>query len=81
MDGILFRENCFQFKYAERRRIADITIGDFWGLQSDALGGYQGRVSVALCNTEKGIEILDQVKDKFVWENEIPKRRLQETLS
>lgn len=76
MDGILFRENCFQCKYAERRRIADITIGDFWGLQSGALGGYQGRVSVALCNTEKGIEILDQVKDKFVWEERDPQEAI-----
>ena len=76
MDGLLFRENCFQCKYAERHRIADITIGDFWGLQSGALGGYQGRVSVALCNTEKGLETLDQVKDKFVWEERNPQEAI-----
>lgn len=76
MNGVITRENCFQCQYAESKRVEDITIGDFWGLNSNALGGYKGRVSVALCNTEKGIDFFEKAKGNFFWEERDPQEAI-----
>lgn len=31
LQGIIHRENCYKCEYADKRRISDLTIGDFWG--------------------------------------------------
>ena len=36
LKGTIFRENCYNCKYARIERISDITIGDFWGLEKTA---------------------------------------------
>lgn len=51
----IIRESCFQCAYRVEQRTADITIGDFWGIDSilpqlDTSNG----VSVVLCSTQKG---------------------------
>lgn len=56
LNGIIHREPCYKCRYANIDRVSDITIGDFWGLDKNALGGYDGRISVALLNTQAGKE-------------------------
>lgn len=68
MQGLIYREKCYTCQYAQPDRVEDITIGDFWGLERGALHGYAGKVSVALCNTQKGMELFDRVKELFVYE-------------
>ena len=51
----ILRESCFQCAYRVEKRSADITIGDFWGIekvlpQLDTKNG----ISVVLCSTQKG---------------------------
>lgn len=63
--GDLFmRPCCSECKYKERIRVADISIGDFWGLPGTADDLFKG-ISVILVNTEKGAMYLDSVKDKL----------------
>lgn len=61
MKGYTFRESCYRCKYANSRRVSDITIGDFWGLPQNFLSPQirkQG-VSVILCNTTRGKETIN----------------------
>lgn len=56
----LIRDCCFKCEYARPDRESDITIGDFWGIDSfkpemnDHLG-----VSLVIVHTQKGIRLFD----------------------
>lgn len=67
--GWIYRENCYQCKYASANRPADLTIGDFWGIEkqhADYIGkrGWdeQKGISVVVANTDKGMTILKSLK-------------------
>ena len=66
------RPSCYACKFKGFPRLADITIGDYWGkekhsdMQDDNLG-----TSVILVNTSKGATYFEQVK-KRIHCNEIP---------
>ena len=53
--GNITRESCYACPYASQKRISDLTISDYWGIEKldesfeDALG-----VSMVLVNTERG---------------------------
>lgn len=34
-EGYLYRENCYTCPFAQKNRIGDITIGDFWGIENE----------------------------------------------
>ena len=56
------RNSCYSCKYAGRRRIGDITLGDFWGIEQyhpefDADGG----VSCILINRENGKRVFETI--------------------
>ena len=63
MDGDCYRESCYQCKFANLNRPADLTVGDFWGINrchsefSSALG-----VSSVVVNTENGKKLLDLMR-------------------
>ena len=62
LEGVTYRENCYQCRYARKERISDLTIGDFWGLDKNTLNEqYKGRVSVILANTKKGDDLLSEI--------------------
>ena len=64
---LTFRENCYSCPYAQKKRIGDMTLCDFWGLQQDA-GFEMGKgVSAVLVNTAKGDDLLSQVKGYVRW--------------
>ena len=66
--GDLFmRPCCSECKYKERIRVADISIGDFWGLPGTEDNLFKG-ISVILVNTEKGRDYLKTVQDKLFLE-------------
>ncbi len=66
--GDLFmRPCCARCKYKEKVRIADISIGDFWGLKGTKDDLFKG-ISVILVNTRKGAEFLESVKEKLFME-------------
>lgn len=57
LDAITYTENCYSCQYATQKRVSDITIGDSWGNALDQSEKEKG-VSLALCNTSKGDELL-----------------------
>lgn len=76
----LFRESCYQCKYARIERCGDITIGDFWGFEQEYdrdiiekeenVNLKQGN-SFVLINTKKGISLCNNITKKKMWLYEV----------
>lgn len=54
--GIDYTENCYSCPYARIARVSDLTLGDSWG--SDLVDEAARGISLALCQTAKGEELL-----------------------
>lgn len=69
MNALTYRESCYTCLFAQNERISDLTIGDFWGLGVDYECNYlhekNNGISVALSNTEKGISIVNKIKQEL----------------
>ena len=65
--NLFLRESCYRCKYCGTKRVADFTIGDFWGCNREDVSEEQKKlgVSLVLLNTSKAHEIMEQCKDKF----------------
>lgn len=62
--AVIYRENCYQCKYARPERISDITISDFSGLgQLAPWEEERGSVSCVIPSTEKGDLLLKTLKE------------------
>lgn len=60
--GMNLRESCYRCRYADKKRIADLTIGDFWGSWAKYGKRFDEGISVAAANTKKGKLLADQIK-------------------
>jgi len=56
LNGVDITDNCYSCKYSTISRASDITLGDAWGQLSDTT---KEGVSLVLCQTDKGIEIVN----------------------
>lgn len=68
MYGLNYYENCYSCQYACDKRIADITIGDFWGIERSTLPNDLKQVeylSLVMLNSKKGIEIFENIKENI----------------
>lgn len=63
--GINLRESCYNCKFATPERVADLTIGDFWGSWSKYGKRFKQGISVIGVNTKKGEELVNNVKHNF----------------
>ena len=62
-------EACYNCKYANLDRIADFTIGDFWGIEKSILNFDDGYgVSLLLINNLRAQKFFEKIKDKFIWQ-------------
>lgn len=61
-----YRESCYECKFANKNRVGDITLADYWGIQKAHPEFYdENGVSLVLVNTEKGNKCLTNIKDKL----------------
>lgn len=68
-----YRINCYSCPYATKDRVADLTIGDFWGFheeypnykESKGLSNSKG-ISCVLVNTRQGQNMLNQCNNDFI---------------
>lgn len=62
-----FRYSCNECHFANLQRPSDITIADYWGWQrTDPRFNADNRgCSLVLCNTEKGKQLFEDVKDRM----------------
>lgn len=64
MRGDIYRECCYQCKYACSDRQGDFTMGDYWGVEkAHPEINTESGISVLLVNSEKGILYLDKVSE------------------
>lgn len=66
---IYMRPSCAECRFKEFPRIADITIGDFWGIELTEEECKYG-LSLAMVNSEKGCELFDLAKESLVYRKE-----------
>jgi coenzyme F420-reducing hydrogenase beta subunit len=69
LSGLIYRENCYTCKYAQAKRVADITIGDFWGVSDEiaSLEDAHDGCSVVLINTDKGDVLFNSCKNDITF--------------
>lgn len=66
----IYRENCYFCKYAKRKRIGDITIGDYWGIKEEHPELFYNNnrfieekgISCLIINSIQGEKLLNEVK-------------------
>ncbi len=75
LKGAIYRENCYECKYAQIKRVSDITLGDFWELDRGVLM-YSGNISLILGNTIRGEELIKEASDLMI----IEKRKIEEAI-
>lgn len=70
--GITHRDACYECPYAQNERVGDLTLGDFWGLDREALHlTPPGKVSLVLANTSNGIKALESLPPTVVLEERL----------
>lgn len=66
LSGKMFRESCYQCKYASKKRVSDITLGDFWGVEKvNHNFDNEKDTSLVLINSKKGKEIFATIKTRI----------------
>ncbi len=59
--NIALRASCYNCPYASSKRVADITIGDFWGAEQK-IGRYENKgISLAMLNSERGRKVFSEI--------------------
>ena len=68
LQHLMSRPSCYSCPFARKERIADITLGDLWGvhLYCPELYGHNGGASLVVCNTEKGKDAFDLAKSNMI---------------
>lgn len=70
LNGLTYRENCYNCKFATIEREGDITLGDFWGIDENSKlypkKGYG--VSLVLINNDKAMEMFKSILDHIEYE-------------
>ena len=67
--GSILRDSCCHCPYAQRKRVGDMTVGDFWRIETLFRGGGMNTgkgVSCLMVNTPKGMELLDMFREQFM---------------
>ena len=80
---ITLRKSCHHCKYTNTNRPSDITLADFWGWEKvnpEANIDNKG-LSLILCNTEKGLNIFQEVKHCMIFFEVFTKDYMQNRLT
>lgn len=81
LDGDTLRENCYVCPYAQKERVADMTIGDFWGIErehpeilKESKFDEKKGISCILVNTQKAMELCGKLSDRmYLYESSLVK--------
>ena len=65
--GLILRDSCYACPYAMAERVGDVTVGDYWGVESSgvglSIGDMKKGVSLVLVNSSKGAQLLELLKE------------------
>lgn len=66
--GVFTRPSCYDCKFKGFPQKADITLGDFWGIENlDKTMDQDKGTSLVMINSDKGLELFNSIKDKIVY--------------
>jgi coenzyme F420-reducing hydrogenase beta subunit len=67
MKGLIYRESCYNCKFATIKRVSDLTLCDYWNWNKYHINDFHINSSVSgiLVNTNKGIQILNNINSSF----------------
>lgn len=65
--GLNLRESCYRCRFATSKRVADLTIGDFWGSWKKYGKRFDEGISIVGINSEKGQKLSDSVADDYAF--------------
>ena len=67
LQHLMSRPSCYKCPFTTKGRVADITLGDLWGVHiyCPDLYGKNGGSSLVVCNTKKGKEVMKQAQYKM----------------
>lgn len=73
LEGITLRESCYHCMFSQEKRVGDLTIGDFIGLGKmlqypEYKGKKKENVSLVLVQTEKGANLINQIRNVLYFE-------------
>lgn len=73
LNHLMSRPSCYKCAYSTKHRVADISLGDLWGVHiyCPELYGKNGGSSLIVCNSEKGILALTNAK-RLLYGHELP---------
>lgn len=64
--GLMARPSCYTCEFIKEKRVGDVTIGDFWGIETfEKKWNDDKGVSLIIVNNKKGEKMLNEVKDSF----------------
>jgi acetyltransferase-like isoleucine patch superfamily enzyme/coenzyme F420-reducing hydrogenase beta subunit len=63
------RSSCFACRYRKIPRVADITVGDFWGIDGVTKQDMFNGVSLLMLNSEKAKTLFEQIKARLVYKS------------
>lgn len=67
-DHIMLRPSCHNCYFANTKRVGDLTLADFWGIEKHNAGFDDDKgVSLVLVNSSKGAELLEKAKGSLEW--------------
>lgn len=64
LKGLYYRPSCYQCRYADKNRVGDITLGDFWGigrLEKMDNSLRKDGINVVLVNREQGRKYMSAI--------------------
>ncbi|MBP3437551.1 MAG: Coenzyme F420 hydrogenase/dehydrogenase, beta subunit C-terminal domain [Clostridia bacterium] len=65
---LIFRNSCYDCRYATLDRVSDITLADFWGIEKyDFKGSVDAGVSMIVTNTKNGLDAFSALEEKIVY--------------
>ena len=65
--GLNLRESCYRCRFADKKRVADLTIGDFWGSWAKYGKRFDEGISVASVNTAKGAFLKEKIQSGSIF--------------
>ena len=66
LDNLVLRESCYKCNYKGNNNVADIIIGDCWGIEQTNKKMYdEDGVSMITCRTEKGKDLFNKIKNEL----------------
>lgn len=69
--GFFSRESCYNCQFTTPKRVGDITLGDYWGIDKyhpELYSQQKHGISLVICNTNKGMSYINNIGDSVQFE-------------